>query len=346
MTLFPHQIEALAQRLLVAAGASRENAHRAAQVFRRATTKGIGHHDLTYLPSRLNHLVGGRIDGRAEIRLLHSAGAVEIYDGANGLGESNCYFITLRALELAAQQGLGLCSIRHSNHFLAGLPYSEIVAEAGFLGLVWSNTDASMTSPEGSAMVIGNNPISYGCPADTGLVLFDACMAYASLGTLAALGDRPVPPYWGFDANGRPANTAKEILQGGAGRPIGDHKGFGLALLHEFLTAGLNGGEWGAEAVPLSGGIGVHSQTVLVIGIPSGAEDLKSRVRHLREIIEARDARARLPGDRSLRFQSQVAEIGWNMPEELENKLRDWCGKLGLTWDEVAPFSPDSTGNP
>lgn len=346
MILFPNQIEELADQLLQAAGGFPENTRRAAEVFRRATTKGIGHHDLTYLPSRLENLVQGRVNGQASIELLHADQALETYEGNNGLGEANCHFITHRAVELASQYGLGLCSIRHSNHFLAGLPYVEIIAEAGYLGLIWSNTDASMTAPGGFSMVIGNNPLSYGVPASPAPVLFDACMAYASLGTLAAMKDQEVPSHWGIDSTGQPAKTARDILDGGVGHPIGGHKGFGLALLHEFLTAGLNGGEWGVEAPPLSGGVGVHSQTVLAIKLPDGKADLETRIVRLRQTIADRDPNARLPGVRALNYQRKVEEEGWELPETLQRRLQEWSQRLGLDWNKVTAFKPGSKENP
>lgn len=335
MRLAPDRVQSLAAELLVAAGASTENARDAAEVFRRATEKGIGHHDLSYLPSRLKLLQEGQVDGRARPTEVFAQGALAVFDGGGGLGESTCLVLTRRAMALAERHGVGLCSVRHSNHFLAALPYAEVIAEAGLLGVIWSNTDASMSAPGAVGMVLGNNPLGFGAPSDAHPFLLDICMAYASLGTLAALGDRPVPPHWGRDAAGQPAATARDILSGGVGHPIGGHKGYGLALMHEFLTAGLSGGEWGVEAPPLSGGVGVHSQTVLVVRPPFGASDLRERARVLRRHVADRAPRARLPGDRSMEHQAGVRRDGVEISESVQAALRQWAERLGLSWEDL-----------
>lgn len=329
LRLTADQIEAVARVLLVAAGASEENARRAAEVFRRATLKGLGHHDLTYLPQRLAALSEGKIDGRATPRLERRWPALEIYDAGGGLGESTCHFLVERALALARELGVGVCSARRSNHFLAGVPYAEMFAEAGYLGLVWSNTDPSMSAPQGRTMVIGNNPLGFGAPGRPPL-LVDLCMAYASLGTLAALGDAEVPPWWGVDAQGEPARTARQILEGGVGRPAGEHKGWALALMHECLTAGLAGAEWAAACAPLSGGLGKHAQTVLALAVPEGAEDLANRLRDLATLVRQRDPQARLSGERAVAFQERALAEGWELPPRLEERLREWAARLGV----------------
>jgi len=335
LRLSPKQIENLCQQLLQAAGASQENASLAAEIFRRATTKGIGHHDLSYLPARLKLLRSGRVNGTAQPQEIWKKGAMSVFDGKNGLGEACCHYAVRQALELAQAQGLGLCTVRHSNHFLAGIAYSEIISEAGLMGLVWSNTDASMSVPESTEMVIGNNPVSFGSPSEDHPFLMDICMAYASLGTLASLKDQSIPAHWGLNAQRQSAKTAQEILQGGVGSPIGNHKGFGLALMHEFLTAGLNGGEWGVEAPPLSGGLGVHSQTVLVLSLPFGIEDLKQRTKSLKSVIHDRSPNTRLPGDRASAYQKEVFAKGYELPPELEHNLKTWCEELNLRWEHL-----------
>lgn len=47
-----------------------------------------------------------------------------------------------------------------------------------------------------------------------------------------------MPSSWGLDANGGPTDDPETLLASGRVRPIGDHKGAGLAILFEFLTAG------------------------------------------------------------------------------------------------------------
>jgi LDH2 family malate/lactate/ureidoglycolate dehydrogenase len=73
-------------------------------------------------------------------------------------------------------------------------------------------------------------------------------MSQAAVGKVATWlrEKRKIPENWGLDDQGRPSSDARDIL-GGAVLPFGGHKGAGLALMIELLTAGLAGGLFGNE---------------------------------------------------------------------------------------------------
>ena len=58
---------------------------------------------------------------------------------------------------------------------------------------------------------------------------------------------KKVPAGWGLDAAGKPTDDPAAILAGGKVLPFGDHKGVGLALFMELLTAALSGGLFSYE---------------------------------------------------------------------------------------------------
>jgi LDH2 family malate/lactate/ureidoglycolate dehydrogenase len=68
-------------------------------------------------------------------------------------------------------------------------------------------------------------------------------MSQAAVGKVATFlrEGRPLPGGWGVDAHGQPTDNAAAILQG-AVLPMGDHKGAGLALMIQLMTAALGGG--------------------------------------------------------------------------------------------------------
>src|SRR3954471_12015276 len=98
--------------------------------------------------------------------------------------------------------------------------------------------------------VIGNNPLAIGIPgveADKPVAL-DMAMSQAAVGKVSTWlrEGKNLPPNWGIDAKGNPSNNAQDILAG-AVLPMGEHKGAGLALMMELLTAALAGAAFTQE---------------------------------------------------------------------------------------------------
>src|SRR5262249_23237844 len=63
---------------------------------------------------------------------------------------------------------------------------------------------------------------------------------------LAAQSDAPIPADWALDADGRPTTNARLAVEGTL-RPLGEHKGYGLALALGLLTDALTGNAPEAE---------------------------------------------------------------------------------------------------
>jgi LDH2 family malate/lactate/ureidoglycolate dehydrogenase len=93
--------------------------------------------------------------------------------------------------------------------------------------------------------VIGNNPLAIGLPGvkTNEPVVLDMAMSQAAVGKVATWlrEGKAIPNNWGFDAEGKPSNDAAAILNG-AVSPMGEHKGAGLSLMIQLMTAALAGG--------------------------------------------------------------------------------------------------------
>jgi LDH2 family malate/lactate/ureidoglycolate dehydrogenase len=309
-----------------------------ADVYMRATLRGLGHHDIHSLGDRLAALRGGQLNPGPRFRLQAAREALESYDGDNGPGELCSAFATERASRLADRHGIGLCTISASNHFLAAAPYVEKAAEEGYLAIVLSNAKPIMGVPGSGARIMGNSPFGFGTATNgEHPLLMDACLAYASFGTLGAMRaeGRNVPPTWGADALGTPTTDPGVIIDTGTSYPIGEHKGFGLALLMETLTGVLSGGQLlGETNQRYPGGQGLHSQTAIVIK-PEGLMPLpqyRERVGTLVAGVVAKAPQARIPGRSShanrLRAERDGAVV---LLGGLVDELNRWAKALGAT---------------
>jgi LDH2 family malate/lactate/ureidoglycolate dehydrogenase len=332
MILTPSALESWTFQLLTASGLSESHAADAAEVYRRASLRGLGHHDLSALPQRLGWLARGEVNPRPRVERTGEGPAFETWDGDEGLGEVLCRHILRRALDRARSSGVAYVGVRRSNHFLAADPYGQIGAEEGFLVVVWSNTDAGMAFPGGTRKVLGNNPLGWALGTGEAGLSADLCLAETSIGNLNLLASRDaaVPSHWGRGPDGNPAATARD-LQKGAIEPIGGPKGLALALLGEVLTGVLTGGPTFDEVLPPEG-LRTHNQMVLAFDLDhfGGRDAVGGRVASLRARTRAAGL-DRLPGDRSHAAERKAHDEGIAVPPALATSLADWSVRLGVS---------------
>jgi len=322
-------------RLLTGSGIGAADADIVTNVYIRATLRGVGHHDIHDLYKRLTWLADDRINKRPKIKPVRSFAALESYDGDNGLGELCSQFIMRRAVSLAGQYGIGLCTIRHSNHFLAAAPYTEWATEQGYIGLIFTRDKPTMNAPGATCNVIGNNPFGFAVgQQDAYPLMLDIAMAYTSIGKLNQLArnHEEIPSHWGKSKNGSPTVHPGEVLDGGTVNPVGLHKGFGLALLVEILTGVLSGGQVIDELHPTAGEMGFYAQTAIAIK-PDGLlppEQFQSRLSDMMERIGALGGQLRMPGQRSTERKHQMLREGLALSDEMASILNDWARKLNV----------------
>lgn len=319
--------------LLEASGLPGDQARDAADAFLSTSLREVGHHDISFLPQRLDWLANHGVNPRPELRLVRSSPAAETWDGDRGLGEVCCTHVARRAVDLARANGVGYAAVRRSNHFLAASHYAQLGVDAGCFLLVFSNTDPCMAGPGGTRNIIGNDPFGYGLArAGQAPLVADMCMAYSSLGNLASLAaaGEGVPAYWGNDKAGHPSTDPRAILDGGTVNPMARHKGFALALMVEALTGLLAGGDTGNQVAP-GGGVNTHNQAVLAFDLAAfgGAGDVAARAADLTDRLRADQPGLRFPGERSREARDDALARGVELKPALAEKLLEWSRRLG-----------------
>jgi LDH2 family malate/lactate/ureidoglycolate dehydrogenase len=329
---------------LQALGMRAEDAARVADVYVRATLRGVGHHDIYDLPGRMRSLQNKNIDPRPELQLVSKYEALECYEGNNGLGELCCSFMVEQAVELAARFGVGFCTIRGSNHFLSAAPYVEKAAEQGYLALVFTRTIPTMSAPGTNTPTIGNNPMGYGVQSggEAPLVL-DIAMAYTSYGKINEYINKgePVPAHWGKDENGQPTTDPKAMRDRGTIAPMAEHKGFGLALLMEVLTGVMSGGQVIGETHPEYGKNGDTSHSAIVLKtdafVPQAA--FQARMAEMLGLVQIRDEAIQIPGERSYKRKRDMESGGIPLQGKLLAELSQWADTL-----QIKPLVTSSQG--
>lgn len=310
-----HLVKALQNR-----GINAEDADIIAEVYYRATLRGVGHHEIDSLPERYSHLDKGETNPRPRIRQISALGAMELYDGDNGMGELCTMFITDRSIELAGKHGIGFASIRNSNHFLAAAPYTEYADEKGFFTTVLSKSPSGLSLPGADRDIMGNNPFGYSAAAGDSALLFDICFAYSSYGKMNKYikEGKSIPEYWGRDKKGEPTTDPQNVMDSELFMPIGEHKGFGLAIWVEMMTSVLSGGTILNPDENNSGLPGIYSQTAITIDVERllGPGEFSRRNSEMKKIFKEKYPDVYFPGQNSLKSKQSILKQGYIEVEE------------------------------
>jgi LDH2 family malate/lactate/ureidoglycolate dehydrogenase len=245
-----HQLCSALAQAIVAAGVAAEPAEVEAAIMVEADLQGVPSHGVRMLPGLLRGLADGRVNRNPDIRLLHEFAAVCRLDGDNGPGRYVARQAMDHAMERASRYGVGVCLAGRTTHWGRAHYYAAWAAQQGLIGICMTNGMPCMAIFGATGRVIGNNPLAIAIPRgkDENPVVLDMAMSQAAVGKVATWlrEKRKIPENWGLDDQGRPSSDARDIL-GGAVLPFGGHKGAGLALMIELLTAGLAGGLFGNE---------------------------------------------------------------------------------------------------
>lgn len=310
-------------------GLNKEDASVVAEVYYRATLRGVGHHEIDSLPDRYKHLDRGESNPRPEIKKIGGMGAMELYDGDNGMGELCTMYITQKSMDLAQEHGIGFAAIRNSNHFLAAAPFTEYAEEQGYFTTVMSKSPSGLSLPGADKDIMGNNPFGYSASADDSSLLFDICFAYSSYGKMGKYikEGKSIPDHWGRDKEGKPTTNPQNVMDSQLYMPIGEHKGFGMAIWVEMMTSILAGGNILNQDENEQSLKGQYSQTAISINVEKllGPGEFSKRNTEMKRIFRELYPDVYFPGQGSLKSKESILKQGFI---EVDKDL--WTAVTGL----------------
>jgi len=240
----PDQLAAWCKKAMMKCGLTESDAAIAIDVFISADTKGIFSHGTRQIYGLMKNVKDGRINPKASPVKARDHFSVGILDGQNAMPTTIAVEGMKLAIAKAKRNGMGYVGVRNSNHIGALSYYSLMAANEGLIGLAMTNTDPWMTVPGGKGPIMGTNPIAYAIPTGTGQPVFldiaTSSVAVTRILSLKALGKK-LPDKWLVDEDGTPTDDPSGFPEKGALLPMAMHKGYGLALLVETLSAVLSG---------------------------------------------------------------------------------------------------------
>ena len=326
------ELEAIAAAALQRAGASASAALITAQALVAAERQGLSGHGLSRVPQYVSHLRSGRVKGDAEPKIIASRGGALLVDADEGLAFPAARLALKEAQARVATQGVVFAGVTNSHHFGAAALHLQDAAEAGLVGLAFSNSPAGIPAWGGKKPLFGTNPIAAVFPRrGAPPVVVDLSLSQVARGKLmvAAREGREIPLGWAVDSEGLPTTDPNKGLAG-AMAPAGGVKGAALALVVELLVTTLTGAAFGFEADSFfvdEGNRPRIGQAFLLIdpGALAGSDSYFARIEVLIAAILA-DEGVRLPGARRQALEAKALDAGIEVQDALLTQLRELAG--------------------
>jgi len=227
------------------AGMAEDRAGTCARLFAEASRDGVASHGLNRFPRFLRMIARGIVDVAATPARVTAAGALERWDGRRGPGNLNARDAMDGAMALARSHGIGCIALANTNHWMRGGSYGWQAADAGMIGVCWTNTQPNVPPWGAADPRIGNNPLVLAVPRRDGHIVLDMALSQFSVGAMAAYAARgdALPVAGGYDEGGTLTQDPAAILASRRLLPIGFWKGSGLAFALDLIAAALAAGQ-------------------------------------------------------------------------------------------------------
>ena len=340
----------------VAQGLPEADAVQVAGLMAEADLQGSDGHGVIRLPQYTRRIQAGGINVTPNIRVVREKAAMAVIDGDNGMG----HLVVSRAVDLAIAKarecGIGWVSTRYSNHAGPASLYARKPLEHDMLGLYFAVGNANHLPPWGGMdMLLSTNPIAAAFPgSEEPPVVLDMATTVAAYGKVKARAKRgePMPVGWMIDREGKPLTDPARASEGFL-LPIGEHKGYGLALMVGLFAGTLGGAAMGRDVIDFNAdhvSVTNTGQAVLVLDLSAFGDPAAFRksvdalVRDIRgsERLPGVE-RIWLPGEQSHLRREAARTAGIPLAATLVTELDALAQSLGI--EPLARFSdPVSSG--
>jgi LDH2 family malate/lactate/ureidoglycolate dehydrogenase len=326
-----------------AAGLPDEHAMLVADTLVRADMWGHSSHGVMRAPWYLDRVRHGVMKPVTESVRVVDAGAIAVVDGREGVGQAIARDAMLDAVARAKRHGVGVVSVRNSNHHGALGYFTRLAAEAGCIGMLVANGGPAMAPWGGRRMAVGTNPWSIAAPAGRHppmmLDIANTVVARGKIFLARQKGTR-IPDHWALDAEGHRTTDPVAALAGVI-LPMAEHKGYAIALMMDVLAGVLSGSGILAEVnspfktdKPSRCG---HFVLALDIQAFGPREAFEARMEQMIAEVKAVPLAPGFdeilyPGELEARNETRHARDGLELPQKIVADLRAEAERLGAPW--------------
>lgn len=148
---------ALVTCILTGNGVPDHNAAIIAKCLIAADLRGIDTHGMNRIPSYMARIHQGVLSPKAEPEYKEVTPVVGQVDGKNAFGFLCAELGMRKAIEAAKLYGIGMVSVKHSNHFGMSAWIVQQAVDAGMMSLVFTNSSPALPVWGGREKVMGES---------------------------------------------------------------------------------------------------------------------------------------------------------------------------------------------
>ncbi|MDP6389065.1 MAG: malate/lactate/ureidoglycolate dehydrogenase [Alphaproteobacteria bacterium] len=249
-------LRAATRAILEAAGSDGAEAGIVADHLVDAHLAGHPSHGVGMIPRYFEALHAGGLDPNQHAEVVREDGAFLVVDGCQGYGHKVALEATELAIAKAKAEGIALLALSNACHIGRVGTYGEMCAAAGLISIHFVNVRGRtpLVAPfRGTDPRLSTNPLVVAIPATDNHPAFILDMATSRIAMgkarVAMMQGRELEHGYVLDAQGRPSHDPGVMFEQPHGSllPLGEHKGYGLAMVCELLAGVLTAG---GTAVP------------------------------------------------------------------------------------------------
>lgn len=329
------KLENLVTEIFCAEGLDREDAEIVSKHLVFANLRGVDSHGVSRVKTYTERLRKGVVKKGRDFHISRETPSSCLIDGNNCMG----VLLSTEGIKLAVKKaentGVGLVSIRQSNHCGMLADYVKYAADRDCIALAVTNAPSSMPPWGGKDKFFGTNPFAYGVPSgNDNPIIFDMATSVVARGKirLAQKNNMKIPIGWAISKEGKPTDNPNIALDDGAVLPVGGPKGYGLAFFVEVLSSILSGANFGPHIGSLyEDDIQNVGQFFIVFraDLFTDLENFKSRMAQMSNEIKQTSLaeefdRIFLPGEIEILQQKKREEEGIPLTKTVWNELKDF----------------------
>ena len=247
----PDDMRFTVENLFQACGMPENDAAQATDVLIYADVRGVDTHGVSnMMRAYVTRFRDGIVNPTPKWQITRDLGAALAVDCDGGLGLAVGPPVMDLAIERAGQYGVGVAVAYNGGHYGAAAYFAHRALDHGMIGISMTSGGVSGAPTGGAEPLLGLNPIAIAAPADEEVpFIFDGAMSSVAgnkIQLLRRMGTN-LGPGWVARADGTPIMEEAPVpdkfihLPLGATRETGSHKGYGLMVMVEILTAILGG---------------------------------------------------------------------------------------------------------
>lgn len=238
------EVSGLVQSIFRRAGVPAGDAELVADCLISADVCGLSSHGLMRTKPYVQRIRSGLTNPTPHITHRRAAENMFQVNGDNALGQVATMYALDLCMAQARKSGNAIATINHMNHLGMASFYTKKAAAEGFLAFMCTSASPTMAPFGGLDCLLGTNPFSVSFDAGRyDNFTLDVATTAVARGKIRMYEkeNKTLPLGWAMDKDGNDTTDPTAALAGSL-LPMGAHKGYGLAMVVDFLSGIVAGG--------------------------------------------------------------------------------------------------------